>query len=544
MATEIQLYQGAYSGSEIDAAIAAAATHEADTSVHISQAQATAITNATSHIADDDIHLSSAQASAIASAVQPSDIADFISTVPGTALSTGANLFQLDPGVYTRASANTSVTNVPSGVTGAFYAVVVNTIADNRRRIYLFPTATNENHTFYIATELGSGYRDWRKFTADDGTLDAIAVALSEQGKNLLKTLHASTVDHGVQIELMPDGSYKLNGTATGGFSLKATATFADIPAAFVGQKVTLSGGVSGSVCLRVYGSTSSTTKLYEDTGEGVEITLTAEMLSAPYDIRIFVANTTVCEDVIVKPMLRASGTATFKPYEPTSRALYEQTAAIDTKLMNGKVYWALGDSIVERQGTKGNLSEYYNDSALYGYIPRIEETFGLTAVNKGNGGHWLAQDIDALLALDYSGVDLITIAYGTNDGKQAKPIGTVDSSDTTTYAGAMNALLTKIYTDNPMCKVLVLTPLQRNAQNDYGSFVPDANGKTLEDFANMAAAVAGRNATPCVDLFHKSGITAGNFSTVLYDGLHPKNAGYARIWNAMRSALIEMLTG
>ena len=529
MATEYELYQGAYSGAEIDAAIAASGTH----------------------IADTDVHLSFEQATALSTAVQPSDIVDFLSTKIGTALTNNSDAFTLATGIYYRQSNATTVSNIPSGVTGAFYAVVVNTISAQRKKIYLFPTGSTENSAFYTNTQLSSGYGDWRKFTADDGTLasvktqvDSLVASKNEIGKNLLKTLHVSTVDNDVQIELMQDGSYKLNGTASTGFSLKGTATFADVPTSLIGQTVTLTGGVSASVSLRVYSSTSGTSKLYEDTGSGVEITVTAEMISNPYDIRIYIANTTVCNNVVVKPMLRAAGTATFKSYDPTLRELYDKTAAIDTKKMTGKTYWALGDSIVERQGTKSSMGEYYSAGALYGYIPRIEETFGMTATNKGNGGHYLAQDIETLLALDYSSVDFVTIAYGTNDGKAAKPIGTVDSTDQTTFAGALNALLSKIYTDNAMCKVVVLTPIQRKAQNDYGSFVPDSNGKTLEDFANMAKDVAGRNATPCIDLFHTSGITEGNFTTILTDGLHPKNAGYARMWDAMHGTLIGLLTG
>lgn len=473
-----------------------------------------------------------AQLAAMNSGITAEILETCLKTSVGTKLTTATDIFQLDPGVYFRSGSGVpAVANIPAGIVGPFYCVITNTIAADRKKILFFPTGSSENHCFYTNTQLGSGFGDWRRYTDD-----------MNDNKNMLKTLHASTVDHAVQFELQEDGAYILNGTASGGFSLKGTATFADVPVSLAGKTLILSGGLSASVAIRVYSNTASTTKLYEDTGSGVEIPFTADM--AGYDIRIFVAKDYVCNNVTVKPMLRLAGTgAEFAPYDPTTADLKLKTAAGDAKASKGKTYWALGDSIVERQGTVGNLSEYYNAGALYGYIPRIQEVFGLDAVNKGNGGHTLVQDVASLTALDFSGVELVTIAYGTNDGKQAVPIGTADSSDQTTFAGALNAVLAKIYSDNALCKVLVLTPLQRNAQNNYGSFVPDANGNTLEDFANMAAAVAGRNATPCVDLFHTSGITAANFTTLLYDGLHPLNSGYERIWTAMRPALIQMLT-
>ena len=375
---EVTLYEGAYTGSEIDAAIADSITHVANSDIHLTQEQATAIAASVTHAANSSIHLTEEQATKISTSFNGK---------LGTALTNNQDIFQLQAGVYYRQSSTVIIQNLPSeGVKGAFFCVVVNSITVSRRKIFLFPTTASEANTFFTATELSNGFTDWSKFTADDGL--------------------------------------------------------------------------------------------------------------------------------------------------------------ISPKAMKGKTYWAFGDSIVARQGTKGHLQEYYDEGELYGYVPRIEEYFGLVAENKGIGGHYLAQDIATLLALDYSEVDFVTIAYGTNDGKSAKPVGTVDSTDQTTYAGALNAFLTKIYTDNPMMKCVVFTPIQRKTQNSYGSFVPDANGTTLEDFANMAVAVSAKHATPCVDLFHTCGISEGTFNTLLYDGLHPKNNGYVKMWDAMRSTLIGLLTG
>ena len=45
MGIEYELYKGAYTGAEIDAAIAASITHLADSDIHLTSAQATKIAN-------------------------------------------------------------------------------------------------------------------------------------------------------------------------------------------------------------------------------------------------------------------------------------------------------------------------------------------------------------------------------------------------------------------------------------------------------------------------------------------------------------------
>ena len=480
-------------------------------------------------------------------AVTPSDLLSYLTLESGTALESTTDIFQLPIGVYARMHTDVTVTNIPAELaTAAFYAVIVNTISSIRKRIYLFPTGATLNDRFFICTETSSGYGDWKQFTADDGTLTGVVTQVNalkavdaEVGKNLLKTLHPSLTSKNVQISLQQDGTYELSGTSSAAFTAKWIGTLADLPESAVGKTAILTGGVSSNIQLRVY---NGSTRVYDDTGDGVEFTITAAMRTTPYEIRLVIGNNTNCSNVVVKPMLRVQGTAVFKPYEPSLRELYERTAAINSKALKVGAYYALGDGIVERQGSDGALEEWYSDGTLYGYIPRIETTYGMVCTNKGKAGHTLLDDILTLTAVDYSFADFVTIAYGTEDGAAGVTLGDVTDTGTSSFAGALNTLLAKIYGDNPMCKVLVLTPIQRADQDGYGSFVQDANNKTLEDFANMAKAVAERNATPCVDLFHKSGINSATFSDLLTDGVYPLNVGYERMWSVMRAALNEML--
>lgn len=161
-----------------------------------------------------------------------------------------------------------------------------------------------------------------------------------------------------------------------------------------------------------------------------------------------------------------------------------------DYGYLKGKKYYATGDSIVDMQGTL-TAPETFGDTGyttdlqgrdisgitVEGYVTAIERRYGLAATNFGKGGHTLVGDFSTLSTMDYSDVALVTIAYGVNDARSGVPLGTVNSTDTTTFAGALNQLLRKIYTNNPECRVLVLTPIQRLYVSDFGIGTPNANG-------------------------------------------------------------------
>lgn len=204
-----------------------------------------------------------------------------------------------------------------------------------------------------------------------------------------------------------------------------------------------------------------------------------------------------------------------------------------DYSFLSGKSYYALGDSIVLNSGTKAHPVTV-SGQVIYGYTQAIEDRYGLACTNKGQSGHSITQDYSMLSGLNYANVSLVTIGYGVNDGRLNVPLGTRESTDTTTFAGALGSLLQKIYTDNKDCRVLVLTPIQRLVVNDWGSYTQNSNGNTLEDFAEMCKSVANYYGTPCVDLFHNSGLNALNLSTLTAEGVHPLNKGYNRMANTI----------
>lgn len=225
-------------------------------------------------------------------------------------------------------------------------------------------------------------------------------------------------------------------------------------------------------------------------------------------------------------------------------------TGSTAPTFLNGLKYYALGDSIVDYQGTTAAPETYsgtdlqgtvHTDETVVGYIQAIENRYGMVCTNYGVSGGTIVSGYAELVSLDYSDVALVTIAYGVNDARTGIPLGDVNSTDIATFAGALNMLLRKIYTDNPECRVLVLTPIQRLYVSEFGISTPNANGNYLIDFVDMCKLVSAKRSTKCLDMYRDSGINQTNLYYYTREGVHPLNTGYLRMTNPIISALDDM---
>lgn len=86
-------------------------------------------------------------------------------TDPNPSASQYADLFDLPIGVYWRQTNITNTRNLPNGVTGAFYCIIVNTISSSRKKIYLFPCSGTAVGEFYTCTQMSNGFGSWYKFS-------------------------------------------------------------------------------------------------------------------------------------------------------------------------------------------------------------------------------------------------------------------------------------------------------------------------------------------------------------------------------------------
>lgn len=187
---------------------------------------------------------------------------------------------------------------------------------------------------------------------------------------------------------------------------------------------------------------------------------------------------------------------------------------------LNGKKYGALGDSI-----TSGLTAD-----TCYGEI--VSNEMGLVFTNYGISGNRLAStDHDTVtspLCVRYAqmnnDLDIITVMGGTNDCAAQVPIGSNDSTDITTFKGALNVLCRGLVSKYNGKRLGFITPPQRGGN--------DVKNK-LEEYVDAIIEICGLYSIPVLDLYRNGGITTKVSDTaggLLPDMLHPNNDGQAVI--------------
>lgn len=204
----------------------------------------------------------------------------------------------------------------------------------------------------------------------------------------------------------------------------------------------------------------------------------------------------------------------------------------------SGLNWYALGDSItrgmygfvsgdgagVDLETCWANLAAQYN---------------GWTLTNKGvSGSGYLVQGgtdpkanaREQVDGIDFSGVDLVTLAYGVNDYFRNHGVGMMEDDVVTggTFTSNMRYCIEKIMTDNPTAKIVVISPINTNRGSaDTNWAIGKANnaGATLEDFCNAEKAVCEYYGIEFIDMLHSSVVNRKNITTALPDGVHPSRA-------------------
>ena len=205
------------------------------------------------------------------------------------------------------------------------------------------------------------------------------------------------------------------------------------------------------------------------------------------------------------------------------------------------KARWmAMGDSI-----TEGYYS-YYNDqqegvsdnSDNETWVTKVAAINGWTLDNKGVGGegwddpgleHGARTRVDNM---DFSNTDLVTIAYGINDYKGNKLLGSMSDDVATVYSVVTNMryVIEKIIQSNPLCKIVIITPLNARGYDDelgdestnYAIGHANTRGYTLEDMYQAMVEVCEYYGIQYIDMTHRSIINRKNMETTLPDGVHP----------------------
>ncbi|MBO4326452.1 MAG: SGNH/GDSL hydrolase family protein [Clostridia bacterium] len=196
-----------------------------------------------------------------------------------------------------------------------------------------------------------------------------------------------------------------------------------------------------------------------------------------------------------------------------------------------GKKIAVLGDSITE----------------LGGFQPHLERLLGAEILSYGISGTTISGSFDMAFAnrvtkIDKS-VDLIVVFGGTNDFGADLALGDRDSTRITftTFYGALRLLCKRLKEKYPDAQYVFLTPTQRTVPSLSGSGDVNAQGATLEDYAEAIKFVCAEADIPVLDLYHQSAITQKTAAQYLYDGLHPNAAGFEVLGEEIATFLAKM---
>ena len=250
-------------------------------------------------------------------------------------------------------------------------------------------------------------------------------------------------------------------------------------------------------------------------------------------------------------------------------------------KPLDGKVVINLGDSIFGKRRPPNDISTYISKltgATVYNcgfggttagtHYSQYYDPFTLHAIADSiNTGSWTVQDngitaggsvipdyfaeaVALLKSIDFSKVDMITIAYGTNDWNfGTNPIDNSNNSkDINSYAGAIRYSIEKILTAYPHIKIFLCTPIYRVMLNDSTHAIEgdsdtavNVNGKKLTDFIEKLKQVSLEYHLTYIDNYYGLGMNRTNW---LYyfkntDGTHPIITGIHLIAEHMAQVLV-----
>ena len=223
--------------------------------------------------------------------------------------------------------------------------------------------------------------------------------------------------------------------------------------------------------------------------------------------------------------------------YDHRNSNVYLNTFQLAKKV---KKIACLGDSITE--GHQANGWPWHR------YIDQWAKNNGIetTVVNLGIGGTLISDGVGNTVQafvrrLDTipEDTDVVTIFGGTNDWGNHAELGTLESTETSTFYGAYKHILEWLAINRPNTKVITMTPLKRyykgsttiwkNAQTE-----PNNKGNVLGDFVRAVKEVSDLYSVPCVDLHNDSGLNPVLDivrTKFMGDGLHPTAEGNKRMY-------------
>lgn len=208
---------------------------------------------------------------------------------------------------------------------------------------------------------------------------------------------------------------------------------------------------------------------------------------------------------------------------------------------LKGKRVGILGDSLTGGYGASSDDKKYHQIlKARCGIEEILDYGEGGTRIaaptqieKDNNRARCFAYRVDEM---DET-ADLAIVFGGTNDyGWEVTPLGTFDDRDVTTFFGALHVMMEKLSRKYIGKQIVIMTPTHRLREIREEEDVRD-----FRDYVYAMKEVAEFYGIPVLDIYALSGLQPNipeNKAYYFVDGLHPNDAGYAKIADMLEKFL------
>jgi hypothetical protein len=235
-------------------------------------------------------------------------------------------------------------------------------------------------------------------------------------------------------------------------------------------------------------------------------------------------------------------------PYKGKKIAVFGDSLIEPSGAYPVRVAAALGATLL-KFGFASHTMSKYPDSPL-GRDKNAMYRFA-KAINTGDwtdviaGGEWVRDNlnddnmpqINAMVATDWTAVDYIVIAFGTNDIYSITPLGEDFVADETgaTFKGAICYIVEQIQAKYPHIQIMFVSPTFRtrwfqtpnpDRPEQNSDTLPDPDGKPYIAYIDALLELRNKYHLPIFDFYRTSGINIQTVLTYLTDGVHPNAKG------------------
>ena len=205
----------------------------------------------------------------------------------------------------------------------------------------------------------------------------------------------------------------------------------------------------------------------------------------------------------------------------------------------SGAKWYAIGDSITYGLYST-STTDYHQPVIGQRWVDYVAQYNGYDLTNLAISGSGFVTGTTFRTVVDsnnFSDVDLVTIMLGINDWKNEEAVhkvGTMDDAVSETYTDKIIPELRygieKIISQNPYCKIILITPINAKigsrgtketnwAYGYSGSITPCGSLKSFNDTLKEVCEYYG---IQVIDMTTNSVVNRQNITTVLPDGIHP----------------------